>query len=305
MPTEINWATNRNIEDLKKLESVKQLESAIIYGLPIDIYHHDEAPGVSASTIVGIKKSYAHYQEEKLKPKGPGLVFGNAVHAAILEPETFHDLYAKDIDRPKFDKRTKIGKLEYAEWVEKYLLPFEGQINGKEVLSQTDFERLKQIQNSLSTHKLFMNLLIASQKEVTFFARCESTGVLRKCRTDMINVGTGVTCDLKTTIDASYLGFPKQVVNYLYHVKQAYYHDVLKSIFNKNFTCLFMAVENVAPFDCQMFELLESHIETGQQIYKRKLEYLSRVINKEIEPGYSKDIQPLAMPAYSFDVDSF
>ena len=58
----------------------------------------------------------AHYLEERSKVSEPTLAmaFGSAFHCRVLTPNLFNESYAVS---PTFDRRTKEGKKEYAEFV--------------------------------------------------------------------------------------------------------------------------------------------------------------------------------------------
>lgn len=302
----LEWQPEWTLEVIQGLEKEQQLELIAIIGMPIEIYHHPDCPGVSASTIVGCDQSLMHYRVARAKQKGDSLVLGNALHTKVLEPKEFSTRYAEGLTEPKFDKRTKDGKAGYSEWVNNVLLPFEKETAGKIILTSQQMSDVHLMEASINNHDDFKKLLSNSMVEVTYFSRCRSTGILKKCRTDMIAPKLLITCDIKTTTNASRIGFPRAVRSYKYNVKQAYYHDILKDFYGVAFTHLYMAVENIEPYECQLFEIAEADIEVGQQVAKNYLNYYAEAVKLPAkDQGYPKGIQPLIMPAYSYDTESY
>jgi PDDEXK-like uncharacterized protein DUF3799 len=75
--------------------------------VPFD--HYFAWNNVSKHQLDSLARSPAHYRAalEQPRKRTAAMVFGTAVHAAVLEPEEFARCYATD---PGIDRRTKAGK---------------------------------------------------------------------------------------------------------------------------------------------------------------------------------------------------
>ena len=74
-----------------------------------------KSPGVSQSTLKKMALSPAKclWDMEHPRPPSEAQELGTAIHAALLEPELFNKTYTV---RPKFDRRTKVGKEGAERW---------------------------------------------------------------------------------------------------------------------------------------------------------------------------------------------
>lgn len=297
------------VDELRELEKAGELDRCIIYDLPISVYHDDQCPGIQASMVCGVGKSYHDYMSKRAERAhygdGRDFIFGNAVHTAVLEPATFDSRYTVAPPEPECDKRTKEGKKIYKHWVETVMGPWSKEHGHKIVLKQEELDDVRVMARRCFEHPKFHTLLSSGQTEVSYFSRCQKTGLLKKCRADLISPSAKIICDLKTTSDASANGFARSVVKFLYHVKAAYYWDILKEIYGEEFVFTFMAAEKAPSYDVQMHELLNVHIQLGQMIYQPKLEYIAKVLRGELTGMYPHDINAITLPKWAFDLDNY
>ena len=135
--------TEELVEQLIELEYHDKLIGEF-KNIPDSVYHHPDCPGLSASGLVTVgEHSYGHYLASKTESKKtPALEFGTAFHSMLLEPEEFTKRYCKELKSPKFDRRTKVGKVAYSEWAEATLTPWENANRGKKVLNEETFSKL-------------------------------------------------------------------------------------------------------------------------------------------------------------------
>ena len=71
------------------------------------------------NNLTGKSPEYFRFAMDNPQPTTPAMKFGSAIHMNVLQPEEFHINYAIT---PKFDKRTKQGKVDYAEFVNSNML---------------------------------------------------------------------------------------------------------------------------------------------------------------------------------------
>lgn len=217
-----------------------------------DIYHSHNSISASGLKFIN-KKSVYHFINRKQKETA-SMAFGTAVHTAILEKDTFDDIY--EIAYEKFDLRTKIGKQKKQE--------FEEKAEGKIVISSQDYDRIKDIVRNYKKNT-FAQKYCRGEVELSHYL--EHDGVPVRVRPDVINHVGGFITDVKTCQDASPKGFRSAIYQHNYHLQAAFYMDMLGVDVFK-----FVACEVNHPHCVVVHTLDEELIELGRQEYKKSLE---------------------------------
>ncbi len=167
--------------------------------LPGMLYaEYAKVDALNASLLKQMHRSPAHAKawldnRELDEETTEALEFGSAFHAALLEPQRFREFM---VVRPKFDRRTKLGKQLDIEF--EYSLP----INAI-VVKEKWLEQITGMLNSLLFHPLASQLLTEGVRETCLFWNDEKTQVPCKARFDFVSSG-GIPIDIKTTIDAQH-----------------------------------------------------------------------------------------------------
>ena len=213
-----------------------------------EVYHL--MPGISASGLKMIyKKSVYHYLNRK-PFESASMALGSAVHAAILEPESFFDQYHI---MPKIDRRTKAGKEAFALEQKK--------CSGKILLSADDYEKIEAILENYRNDDLAVKYC-KGQIELSHYGKHEDIDV--RVRPDCLNRVDDYISDVKTCQDNSPNAFKRDVYKYGYHLQAAFYMDMLGI---SNFK--FIAVETNYPFSCEVYTLSDDFLEAGRQAWKQ------------------------------------
>jgi len=259
-------------------------------------YHESSAVGSSLLKTIH-SKSVLHALKQEFE-KTPAMTLGSAVHTAILEPENFDLEYAV---APKCDRRTKAGKEIWAN--------FTASAGDKTVLAEWESEVITQMKTAVFTHPIARKMLTGGESEYSYFTDID--GIEVKCRPDYFK--NGALIDLKTTKDASFEGFSKQMGSLAYHLQAAFYLDVFhKSMGSKptNQEFYFVAVETKKPYAVAVYRLDEAQIEAGRLHYTQALEKYKNYLteSKEIGPekacrnhGYSNEIIDIQIPYWFLD----
>lgn len=251
--------------------------------MPAAEYHQSRA--VSKSLLDQFAKSPLHakaYLAGVRDLETPAMAFGTAYHAAMLEP----DRYAAEFAVFEGDRRTKDGKAQYESLVN----------SGKTIISRTDADVITAMVEAFNNHPA-VNLLHANGMfEASVFWQDYETQIHCRCRPDYWHAdGKGLVIDLKTTDDASPAGFARSVVKYRYHVQAAHY---LQGTQASRF--IFIAQEKKAPYAIGVYELDRAALELGHALRMRDLQAYASCAEFDIWPGYSPEIQTLALPAWAF-----
>lgn len=179
-----------------------------------------EHPAISRSELWWINRSPEFFQYRKNNPpeQTQALHFGTVAHKLLLEPQDFDADFAV---APMVDRRTKVGKEMWEQ--------FCADSFGRTVVDAATYEQAKGMTDVALQNPLVQDLL-EGEHETPFFWTDPDTGVACKCRLDSWHrdeQGVPVIVDYKTTTDASYRAFLRDVVNYGYFFQSAMYSEGL------------------------------------------------------------------------------
>ncbi len=267
-------------------------------------YHKAFAVG-STSLRTLINQSPAHYLHNRENPTEPtpAQKLGTAIHLAALEPHTFK---ANTLVEPVFEGRTKKGEIttnpnatEVKDKRDKWYM----ENHGKHIVSQEQFDCVQGILNSLSKHKQASKLVAAGAAEESYFWKDPETGIFCKARPDFLREGH-IMVDIKSTRDASYHSFQKDIAEHGYHVQAAMYLDGVSNVLGHHFDkFVIIAVEKEAPYAVQCFDLDANTIQEGRQQYYGALKILKECMKTGIYGGYPEELCPISLPSWAIKGD--
>lgn len=266
-------------------------EPGIYEGMPFKDYLDIDA--VSNSYLGRLAKCPAAAKVKE--PETPALLIGRAIHAFTLEgDDAFNHEFAV---APKIDKRTKAGKIEWAEFVAANF--------GKSIITTPDFDKVVAISAAVHSHPMAAKLLSSGVTEQTLIWREPNTATFMKCRPDMIpDPDKRVLVDLKSTDNADEDAFIRSVIKYGYARKGATYLDAMNQLrdgkvgANKFDTFIFIAVEKKEPYRTECYQLSGDFIDYGRKEYRRLID-LERKCRKEGYPHYTNaGIKQLEVPRW-------
>ena len=217
--------------------------------------------GISRSELWKMMESpekFKWYQEHPV-PMTPAFIFGAAAHKLMLDPETWGEEFAV---APIIDRRTKEGKSQYAEWLDKVV--------GREIVGAEDYETIQDMV-SVARGIPFVEKLLAGEKETPLFWTDELTGELCKARLDCVTMiaGKPVIVDYKTTNDASTDGFMRSAIKYGYDFQASMYSEAYKANFGIVPTFVFIAQEKTAPYSVNILQADDVFVKRGYDIFRQ------------------------------------
>lgn len=262
-------------------------------GVSFDEYAAWDA--VNNSLLGHILRSPAHARHYMVTAHEPtaAMIFGSAVHCAILEPDEFANRYTK---APQVDRRTKAGKDAWTAHQE---------ANADRIsLTPDEWQQANDLRDSVWVYNTIGKTLLgnATHNEVSAAWHDDKTGHLCKGRIDKLAKvdGWSTLIDLKTTEDASAGAFPKSIHKYGYHRQAAFYLDGLDRLAKGNRRFVILAVEKSPPYCCATYEVDEASIEEGRKLYREALNTYAACKANNHWPGYPSKIQPISIPSWAF-----
>lgn len=298
--------STEKVEQTKEKEDTRRpfIEPGWYKDLGNDEYHGSF--GVSSSQLKTlIEQTPAHLAHAMgvTREPTPAMMLGTAVHSLVLEPDQFDNDVAV---APVVDKRTKIGKEMWAE--------FMASSGVKAVITEAQFEQAQAMAKSVREHPTAGALLesIVPESSVFWWYRPmdpdDNTKYkeLLKVRPDALCRDYPVVIDLKSTADGTYSGFIKAIQNFHYHVSAAMYLEginqckpLLEEMRHFAYTkFLFVCVENFAPYLTSVYELSPEYLDIGKALYRRSLHAL-RHGRENDWPGFPDEVRIIEPPGWA------
>lgn len=273
------------------------MQSLFVPGMKRSEY--DKIDAVNWSVLRHIKKSPAHMRLERDHPQPPtaAMVFGSAVHCAVLEPERFMTEYAPapaGVGRRKIADRQEWAKVEKAN-------------PGAEVLKASDWDTIKRIQDSLAAHPTASMFLSGpGRNEVGMVWLDTEYNLWCKAIVDRVTQVPEygpVIVDLKTAESAAEWSFAKSAAEYQYAGQSVYYKRGANFLAPLSRRFIFIVAEKVPPYGVCCYELeMDDEDEANRKLHR----YLARYNECKVSdrwPAYLPGVHPLRLPAWASKED--
>ena len=290
--------------------------------LPESIYR--AYPALSQSSMKELLVSPAHYMA-RYGPDAPpffpsaAMIMGSAIHARVLEPETFDAQFINKSDKPKdltipeLKEMLDAQGVEYPKAAKKAELEAMAFPGGKPKDQRTslDAETYDAVLNAaeaLRCHDITGQWFCPGTRdyrknnEVSLFVR-NHMGLVLKARLDRV-IFDGVTVkilDLKTTHTSSPREFQRTVANFSYDLQAAWYSDLAAKCYPdaRAIEFYFCALERKAPHGISVFKASQNLIDSGRQKMTNALEQYAQCTELNYWPGYAPKVHDLDMPAWA------
>lgn len=274
------------------LEELKERAKAgtLIGGFLTNIEDYHDGPGLSSSDVKDMNQSFPGWRRNKLnqvKKKSDALEFGTLYHTTALEIGEFDKRYAiTSLARKDSRPNSSWAKQEAAAKEE-----------GKKLVKQSDIDTINAMFARIAGNEVegikphSKRKLLLGLKEASFYWKDPQTGVLCKCRPDVITE-SGHIVDLKTTRCKDDDELQSDTYKFGYHISAAMYlngviealrqgpeelHKYVPSV-PKNFLFFFQGKK--APYPIFVRHLDPAALGLGTSIFRKTLDKY-----KEIEDG--------------------
>ena len=228
-------------------------EPGIYPGVPYDDYNAWEA--TRSSDLKPFARSALHaYHAQLAQSDASHFRVGNALHTAVLEPQNFLADYAW---APKIDRRTKVGKAEWAE--------FQAKNADKIALTKDEYDVTQGMAQSVREHPAVAEILGSPGVNEVSLLWDDKHG-RGKARLDMLRNWRGVATigDLKSTAqDASLDAFTRTVQKFHYDMSAAWYLRGAQALAPAARQFVFVVVEKSPPYAVGVYTLSEEWLDVG------------------------------------------
>lgn len=213
---------------------------------------YNKRKGIRRSDLWKLNRSPAHfkYAQEHPAEQTAAMLFGSAVHDAVLTPRMFKKHYAI----ADFDARTKEGKALKQQYLDE----------GKILLTKDQGDQINGIAEAIKAHPYARRLLTGKHETAHFWADPD-TGEKCKCKTDCETDIGGIhyVVDLKTCGNAETDEFVRDAVKFGYFMQAAMYTQGVKCHTGQDSVFVFVAVEKDPPYAVNVLQCGEDEIRLG------------------------------------------
>ena len=211
-------------------------------------------PAVSRSELwrllSGTPEKYRYYKDNP-QPATDALIFGQALHMSVLQPEIYSDNFAV---MPDVDRRTKSGKQIWEQ--------FTAENEGKTFISANFQNKIDDMTAKLNSDP-FASKLLSGEREKPYFWTDEMTGEQCKCRVDCITQmgGTTYIVDIKTAENAASDEFTRKSIKYGYPMQAAMYSEGVKKATGTSCNFVFVIIEKEPPYAVNILQADGFHVQ--------------------------------------------
>jgi len=249
-------------------------------------------PGVNFSSLKHIAESPLAYQWHLTQPDEPtpAMLFGSAVHCAILEPDQFDQRYV--VRPPEADFR----KTEWKQWRDDALG------RGLEILSADDGQTLEEMAEAAYRHPVAADYLSRPGKsEHSLTWTDPHSGRLCKGRLDKL-LYDGTILGYKTTSQFSQRQFQSQAWQLFYHAQWAFYRRaVIELGIHSDPPVIEIVQQKAPPYDVAVYDITAPIIDAGELTYREWLDILARCERTGEWPGAYPGLVEFLPPKWAQD----
>jgi len=256
-----------------------------LYRMPINWYHDDCTVGPSISstgirTLLDCPAKYwaTSYLNPDRAPTQSNAVFdfGKCAHSVILEGRLPRREFAVS---PYADFRTKAAQA----WKEK------AERIGLAIIKPDDLRTIAGMYQQIMRHPIVEAGGLDGMVEMSLIWKDEATGVWCKTRPDSIPLGNMIV-DYKTVADASLRAVAQSVEKYRYDIQIAMAIAGMKAVLGQSVESAgLLCQEKVHPFVVSFYEIADSYLAAGMQMFRQGLETFRGCLDANDWPGFFED----------------
>ena len=296
--------------------------SGFLPGLPMESYLGMPAASSSALGRLAIAPAKLKEMMDKgPKPSTNAQVWGNAIHAAILEPDNFERDYVvagrceatvasgqRKGQQCKNDGTILASDGDGSWWCGVHGKGIEAEDTSKVVLSGHAFRCCVGLRdNCLSKGAQYSQpkarallTVPGGQVELTGAWSDSETGQACKLRGDHVSDLTATCSDIKSTIkEATEDEFSKVIFNHGYYRQQGFYNGGFAQLGRHMEDHVIIACEKEPPYLVAVFRLLDDVVQAGRKEAQRLLRVYSECMETGVWPGYADRVIDIGLPPWA------
>lgn len=215
-----------------------------------------EHPAISRSQLFKLRESPEKFKWAMDHPEQPtpALVFGQLLHAMVLQPDTVDEQFAVTT----FGRKTKTFDKQQSELAEAVTL-----------VTKSEFEQAVAMKEKLESID-YVRQLLSGEREKPFFWKDDLTGEECKCRVDCLTSinGMNIIVDLKTAESADTDIFMRHAIKYGYNLQAAMYGEGVKANTGKEYAFVFVVIEKKPPYAINIMQADKAFVLHGFDLFR-------------------------------------
>lgn len=269
-----------------------------VYNMPDAVYHADplraygtESLSATSARLLLPPSTPAHYRwkiDHAGQGRTPAMLFGAAVHALALGTA----------DLAVFDE----GRSWNSKAGERFLAEHPDHGDRLPILAH-EVTAAKAMASALLAHPIARLGLTGGTAEQAMFADDDRYGAWRRCKVDYLAPAAGdrlILTDIKTTEDASPLGFVKSAAKYGYHRQADNCGWLARRLgLARNVTMIFAAVEKAPPHLVAVHEIDTNDLRRAAALNDAATGVFAHCLATGVWPGYPARINRLTLPVWA------
>lgn len=255
--------------------------SGLDFNMDEETYHRHPT-SLSASGAKVLLRSPALFDYQRRHPKKPSAAMdlGSVVHSMLLGGPHF---VAIDGNRNANAVKEKIAEAEAEGFI---------------VLKSEQLDAAKRAVDQVQHHKLASQLLAGIRTEVSAFAVCDDSDVLRRGRFD--GLGKGYILDLKTAIDPDPRVFGRKAADFGYHIQAGNYLDLAQALDLDVSALCFVVVGTEAPHNVSVVELDDPATTRGRDLMREACQTFKTCTDDDKWPtGWGDGLRLVSLPPWA------
>lgn len=213
-------------------------------------------------------------------------LFDNALRLSVFNFDKFKFLY---MVVPKIDKRSAIGKSEFASLVSL------SEKSGKILIEKQDYNKIILMREEILKHQTAKNLCLEDRQNVTSEYHEKQSGVVIKFKPHFVNP-IGVIVNLSSSKDISLHNFQKECWDFRNDKKAAIQMDG-----SGIDSMVFVTIEDEPPFKITVRYLDDRSVNLGRETYLRNCETYAECMESGIWIGPESKIVECSLPEWAFN----
>lgn len=220
------------------------------------------------------------------------MLLGTAIHAAILEPDWFKANY---VVRPKYDRRTTVGKADSAAW--------DAENGGKICIDLDSMQTVNAVREAAMANRIVRTIIEETPPEMrehTIAWLCQETGLECKSRRDL-NHGN-MLADLKSfAMPMSASAAARRVASLGYQRQAAFYRYGEQQFSGELKPFVFIFLGTKPPYSVGLFDIHDDDLNYADKQNRDTLAEMARCReNSELyTPEYATTIYNLVLPKFT------
>jgi len=252
--------------------------------VPPAVYHRWDC--CSHSRLKALERSAMHCKHAIENPPGSAaLVFGEALHLAVFEPDRFDNVVTIGPTKTRASKAWREAQAEKPNHI---------------FLTACECARLRAIVEAISAHpKLWPVMSPEADREVSLVWQDVESGLMCKGRTDLVDWKHKLILDLKTCRDASPRAFSKSIFDFAYHRQGAMYLDGWQALGKELEHFAIVAVEKEPPHGVALYWLEPEALTQGRAELSELKQTYAECLRTGKWPGYPARFERIGLPRWA------